>query len=257
MSTPRHRIVSLKSTGSTNKDALRLALADEALPLWVSAEQQTDGRGRSGRTWSSEPGNLQASLAVVCHAPQSQAGELALIAGIALFDAVRSISPLAASLPLRLKWPNDLLFGTAKTGGILVESTTARGEPGFLAVIGFGLNVASHPEIDGRSVTSLDRAGVETFADHVLSNLADAMETWLGVWDNGLGFASDIVPAWRERSGAEGETIAVTTSDGRIDGIFRGIDARGYLLIETADGAVVTITHGDVALFGAAQGSRG
>jgi BirA family biotin operon repressor/biotin-[acetyl-CoA-carboxylase] ligase len=257
MSTPRHRIVSLKSTGSTNKDALRLALAGEALPLWVSAEQQTDGRGRSGRTWASEPGNLQASLAVVCHAPLSQAGELALIAGIALFDAVRSISPLAGNLPLRLKWPNDLLVGTAKTGGILVESTTARGEPGFLAVIGFGLNVASHPEIDGRSVTSLAYQGVESSAEHVLSYLSEAMETWLDVWDHGLRFESDIVPAWRERSGAEGERIAVTTSDGRIDGIYRGIDARGYLLVETADGAVLTITHGDVALVSAAEGSRG
>ena len=257
MINPRHRIVSLHTTGSTNKDALRLALSGEAVPLWVSAEQQTEGRGRSGRHWASEAGNLQASLAVVCHAPLSQAGELALIAGNALFDAVHAISPLAGNLPLRLKWPNDLLIGYAKTGGILVESTTARGEPGFLAVIGFGLNVTTHPEIDGRSVTSLARAGVETSADHVLSNLADAMETWLGVWDNGLRFASDIVPAWRERAGAEGETIAVTTSDGRIDGIFRGIDARGYLLVETSDGTVVTITHGDVALVGAAEGSRG
>ena len=147
MVSSKHRIIVLGETGSTNKDAMRLAFSGEPLPLWITAERQTDGRGRSGRTWVSNAGNLQASLALTCQAPLKSAPELSFVAGIALIEAVRATSPLAETIHLRLKWPNDLLIGPAKAGGILVETTTARGEPtfhegptfqeghGFLAVI--------------------------------------------------------------------------------------------------------------------------
>ena len=157
-----HRILELDETGSTNADAMRLGLQGEPLPLWVSARRQTAGRGRAGRVWQAGEGNLQASLAFLCAAPRNSAPELALLAGVAVIDAIRGISPLALDAGVRLKWPNDVLIGNSKTGGILVESTTARGEPGFLAVIGIGLNVATGPEIPGRAVTSLAQNGIRT-----------------------------------------------------------------------------------------------
>ena len=127
------RILHLRETGSTNADAMRLALKGEDLPLWVIADRQTAGRGRAGRTWTSPPGNLYASLAFCCEAPIEQAGQLSLIAGISLIDAIRTNTELAPDAGLRLKWPNDVLVGLSKVGGILVESTMARGSPGFLA----------------------------------------------------------------------------------------------------------------------------
>ena len=93
------RIIQLDETGSTNADAMRLALAGEPLPLWVAAKRQTAGRGRAGRSWISGAGNLQASLAVVCAAPLGSAGQLSLVAGISAFDAVRLTSALAPSSP--------------------------------------------------------------------------------------------------------------------------------------------------------------
>lgn len=269
------RVIHLEQTVSTSKDALRLALQGEALPLWVLADRQTGGRGRAGRHWISAPGNLQASVAVRSRAPIRQAGELALIAGIALMDAVqsacRATSPLAETRNIRLKWPNDLLIGGAKAGGILVETTTAVGEPGFLAIIGFGLNICEHPgglandlandlaSVPAnnlrRATTSLADQGWRVSRTDAFAKLVEQLDHWLTAWDDGRGFATAIAPEWRRRSGIEGEAISVTMDNAHVHGRYRGIDGRGHLLIETADGAVQTLTHGDVALADAIEGS--
>lgn len=252
MTSSQHRIVHLAETGSTNADAMRFALAGEALPLWVAAERQTSGRGRAGRTWSSEPGNLQASLAFASAAPLQKAGELSLLAGIALIDAIRSISPLAEMRRLRLKWPNDVLIGPAKAGGILVETTTARGEAsfpqgqGFLAVIGFGLNVASCPDDLGRAATALAREGIATTPAAVLDALASQCAEWIGRWDDGRGFDA-VRQAWMARAGVIGEAITVNTASGPVAATYEGLDATGALLAGIG-GRTQTITYGDVAL---------
>ncbi len=254
MSASGPRILRLSETGSTNADALRLALAGEVLPLWVVAGRQTAGKGRAGRTWASTPGNLHASLAIISQAPAHQAGELALIAGIALFDAVRAISPLAETIGIRLKWPNDLLIGTAKAGGILVETTSARGEPGFLAVLGFGLNIASHPDDLGRAATSFAANGASVTAEDVRASLAGHLENGLGQWDNGRNFAA-VREAWMARAGALGEAITVQTVSGPMSGTYQGLDGSGALLAEVS-GHIQAITYGDVALIASThQGS--
>jgi BirA family transcriptional regulator, biotin operon repressor / biotin---[acetyl-CoA-carboxylase] ligase len=252
MSPRSHRFVRLSETGSTNADAMRLALAGESLPLWVCADRQSAGRGRAGRTWASAPGNLQASLALTCNAPLQKAGELSLLAGIALIDAIGTISPLAQSAALRLKWPNDLLIGTSKAGGILVETTTARGEPtfqsgfGFLAVIGFGLNVATCPGELGRAATSLAQNAIDVTVDDVLAGLADQCEDWIERWDEGRGF-DRIRDAWLARAGKVGEPITIQTPSGPLSGTYQGLAPSGALLAEVA-GRIETISYGDVTL---------
>ncbi|MGQ0457749.1 MAG: biotin--[acetyl-CoA-carboxylase] ligase [Hyphomicrobium sp.] len=239
----------LAESPSTNQDALRLALAGEALPLWIAAERQTAGRGRSGRSWTSAPGNLQATIAIACQAPLARAGELALVAGVAMIDAIRSVAP---SIRARLKWPNDVLIDGAKAGGILVESTTARGAPGFVAVIGFGLNVVSYPAELVGAATSLAAHGACVSADAMLEALADAFDRRLAAWDEGRAFASAIAPAWRILDAHVGAQIGVNAASGRLTGRSRGIDDRGYLVLDADDGTRHTVTHGDVALQSAA-----
>ncbi|HPG88338.1 MAG TPA: biotin--[acetyl-CoA-carboxylase] ligase [Hyphomicrobium sp.] len=242
----QHRIVHLAETGSTNADAMRLAVSGEPLPLWVTADRQTAGRGRSGRLWTSLPGNLQASLAFTSLAPLNRAGELSLVAGLALVETVCALSPLAAKGGIRLKWPNDLLIGPAKAGGILVETTTARGEPGFLAVIGFGLNVASSPDDIGRTATSLAAEGIGTDVARVVAVLADTCADWIARWDDGRGFDA-IRHSWMAKAGAIGEAITVNTASGPVAGSYQGLAESGALLAEI-DGRIRTITYGDVAL---------
>lgn len=246
MTPSQHRIVHLAETGSTNDDAMRFALKGEALPLWVTADRQTTGKGRAGRAWTSEPGNLQASLAITSAAPLNRAGELSLLAGIALIDAIRDVSPLAETSRLRLKWPNDVLVGPAKAGGILVETTTARGEPGFLAVIGFGLNIASYPQDLGRAATSLAKEGTSVTPDTVLAALAHQCSNWIARWDEGRGFES-IRQAWMSRAGVLGEAITVNSTSGPVAATYQGLDETGALLANIG-GRLQTITYGDVAL---------
>jgi BirA family biotin operon repressor/biotin-[acetyl-CoA-carboxylase] ligase len=242
------RIIHIAETNSTNSDAMRLALKDEPLPLWVMADRQTAGRGRSGRSWISPPGNLYASLAFCCAAPLEKASQLSLIAGIALIDAIRSNTQLAPDTRLRLKWPNDVLIGSAKTGGILVDSTTARGSPGFLAILGFGVNIATSPNDLGRAATALGRHGKPAAPLVLLKALDEQILSWFGRWDAGANFSA-VRHAWLERAGFVGEAITINTIHGPISGTYQGLSETGALRAEV-DGSIREFNHGDVTLGG-------
>ena len=99
------RLVRLPETDSTNAEAMRRALAGEAPPLWVLADRQTAGRGRAGRAWASQPGNLFASLLVSTSCPPALAGQLSLVAGVAAIDAIRRAAGQRPPAGLRLKLP--------------------------------------------------------------------------------------------------------------------------------------------------------
>ncbi len=137
-----YREIHFSTLASTNEDALVRARAGEADTLWIVAESQTQGRGRVGRVWSSPPGNLYASLMLRDPADMRKAPELGFVAGLALARAVAEI--LGDSEAFRIKWPNDLVRGSAKFAGLLVEGTQLAGG-GYGCVIGFGVNCASHP----------------------------------------------------------------------------------------------------------------
>jgi BirA family biotin operon repressor/biotin-[acetyl-CoA-carboxylase] ligase len=242
------RIVHVAETGSTNADAARLALAGEALPLWVMADTQTGGRGRAGRQWISEPGNLHASLAFRSMAPMARAGQLSLLAGIAIIDAVRTTLELAPNTELRLKWPNDILIGFAKAGGILVESTSFREGSGFLAILGFGLNLVTFPKAIGRNAAALADYGAPPTPRALIANLSERLGFWLDRWAEGENFAI-LRQAWMDRAGPLGEPILVNTQSGPLAATYEGLTETGALLAK-AGGAIREINFGDVALAG-------
>ncbi|WP_441711418.1 biotin--[acetyl-CoA-carboxylase] ligase [Hyphomicrobium sp. 2TAF46] len=246
------RIIHLAETGSTNADAMRLALGGEELPLWVVADSQTGGRGRSGRTWVSRPGNLHASVAFRCGAPLDKAGQLSLLAGIAVIDAVRTTMDLAPGTDLRLKWPNDILIGSAKAGGILVESTSARIGPGFLAILGFGLNLITSPDTLGRAVTAFSQHGNIPKPLAFTETLSEKIFFWLDRWQEGQGFPA-IREAWIERAGAMGEPIIINTAAGPLSATYQGLSETGALRADI-DGEIKEISYGDVMLVGQVAG---
>src|SRR5882672_7909582 len=114
------RLISHEVLISTNTEALALARAGERGPLWVTAARQSAGRGRRGRTWVSEAGNLFASLLLADPAPPEHWPELSLVAALAIHDAVAEIAPPLRA-QLAIKWPNDVLLARKKFAGILVE----------------------------------------------------------------------------------------------------------------------------------------
>lgn len=236
--------IHLDEVDGTNAEAMRRVLHGERGPLWITADRQKAGRGRSGRAWSSQSGNLFASYLVGLSCEPRFAGQLSLVAGVATIDAIRR----AGEPPgLRLKWPNDILINGAKVGGILVESSTPAPPATIVVVVGIGLNLVSAPEDLGRAATFLARHGLVLSPQDALCFLAQAMTDWMRIWDNGAGFPQ-VRAAWLERAGVIGEPLTINAAHGPVSGTFAGIDESGALLLDDAFGRQMSFAFGDVTL---------
>jgi BirA family transcriptional regulator, biotin operon repressor / biotin---[acetyl-CoA-carboxylase] ligase len=224
--------------GSTNAEALALARQGEGGPLWITAATQTAGRGRRGRAWISELGNLHASLLLIPAGPLENWPQLAFVASLATHDAIAEV---AAGRPhqVAIKWPNDVLLDHQKVAGILIESEAGA------AVVGIGVNCASHPQ--GTDYPATDLATVGASAETVLLALSAAMLRRLGQWDGSRGFTV-IRADWLARAVGVGEDVRVRLADRDLVGRFEALDARGGLLLRRRDGTATTIAAGDVFL---------
>jgi BirA family biotin operon repressor/biotin-[acetyl-CoA-carboxylase] ligase len=223
-----YRLIVRDSVGSTNECAMRLARDGDPGRLWLVAREQLQGRGRRGRTWSSPPGNLYASLLLIDAAPPEHLPELGFVAGVALVFALHEI--LGQDSRLGLKWPNDILFDGAKLSGILLESSLL--PSGAIAcVAGFGVNCRTHPASLQYAATDLAMIGtVLDTAEDVLLRLSDAMAEMLHVWARGAGFA-EIRACWLKNALGLGEPIRVALGTTNLSGVFETIDSRGRLIL--------------------------
>ena len=114
--------------------------------MWIWSARQSQGRGRGGREWVSQQGNLFASLLVGINCPIRVAGQLALVAGIIAFDTIAKLIAYEGRSELLLKWPNDILLAGEKVAGMLLENIGSTAENRSVVVIGTGINLANHPE---------------------------------------------------------------------------------------------------------------
>jgi birA, biotin-[acetyl-CoA-carboxylase] ligase region len=217
-----------------------------ALPAWnaVRADTQTAGRGRTGRAWTSDRGGLWLSAVLPCPGSRETWALLPLAVGWALLASLRDLGVHG----LRLRWPNDLLVGSRKLAGILMERHSAA-----TAVVGLGLNVFNDPEhacseLRGATIRLADLVplgdrDLDDIAALALHAIARAHQTLLAG-----GFpriAAELNRAWREP-----RDVALTIA-GRVDpvvGQFLGIDEAGRLRLRGPDGAVNTHDPVRVAL---------
>jgi BirA family biotin operon repressor/biotin-[acetyl-CoA-carboxylase] ligase len=234
-------VVHFTAIGSTNAEAL--SRANGPAPLWITADRQTAGRGRRGRPWRSEPGNLYASLLLVDAGPSARLPELCFVAGLALYDAVRAVTGLD---PLRigLKWPNDVLVDSAKLAGILLEGAM-RSDGRNATAIGFGVNCAHHPFDTPYPATHLAATGYPTEPTALLGALDRAFLARLAQWNRGAGF-SDICEAWMRRAPGLGQAVTVRTGEREADGVFESLDLSGAMILRRPDGTRERISAGDV-----------
>lgn len=234
----RHR--PYDTLGSTNAEALALARAGERGPLWITALTQSAGRGRRGSTWVSPPGNLYASLLLSKPSSEALAPQLSFVAALALHDALCDCAPRLGPL-FKLKWPNDVLLGSDKLAGILIEGES---EPVFAVVIGFGANCSGHPPGTAFPATDLLKAGAVVAPDALLAALSAATLRRLAQWQGGAGFAS-VRTDWLARAAGLGEEIRVRLPEREMRGRFRGLDEAGRLQVEQP-GGLATVTAGEV-----------
>jgi BirA family biotin operon repressor/biotin-[acetyl-CoA-carboxylase] ligase len=182
-----------------------------------------------GRSWASPPGNLHASFAV----PKDGRPEWRRpwLAGVAAALAAADIAArfVEDGAETRIKWPNDVLVGGAKTAGVLVEGA------GAFVIVGIGINVAWAPEGAPYAATCLDAHRARPAAlGEAEAALAQAFAGWIGRWLDG-GFAP-LRAALLARSHRPGERLSVQDGAGRAQGVFAGIDEDGFLLLDTAAG---------------------
>jgi BirA family biotin operon repressor/biotin-[acetyl-CoA-carboxylase] ligase len=237
------QIVEFETIDSTSTEAHRRAAAGARGPLWIRSDRQEQGRGRSGRPWSSPPGNLSATYMFTPDCERAVFHQLSFVAGIAGYDAVAA--GLENTEALQLKWPNDLMIKNAKVGGILVESSKYADD--IVVMIGIGINITVTPEVDGRMVTRLADHGPAPTPQLLLQRLRGAMSGWLSVWDGGVGFAS-IRAAWLARAHPTGQPLTVNAASHQHVGTFAGMADNGALLLALPTNETIRIEHGDVAL---------
>jgi BirA family transcriptional regulator, biotin operon repressor / biotin---[acetyl-CoA-carboxylase] ligase len=245
------RLVAHEVLGSTNAEALALARQGERGPLWITAGRQSAGRGRRGRTWVSEPGNLYASVLLTDPAPPEHWPELSFVAALAVHDAVVEVAPGLKSA-LAIKWPNDLLLSGKKFAGVLIEG---EGGDGGAAAVGIGVNCANHPADTEQPATDLAAAGAEVSPETLFAELSAKMLGRLAQWNRGEGFAT-VRADWLARAAGLGEEVRVRLADHEVTGLFEALDPAGGLVLRRPDGKTETIAAGDVFMAASPQGER-
>ncbi len=228
-------------TESTNTDAMTAARSRAQHGSVWFADEQTAGRGRGDHRWHSAAGEgLYVSVLLRPEIPATRLALLPLAAGLAAADAIGA----AAGVAVDLRWPNDLLVGTRKAGGILAES--AQSGNGMFAVVGIGINVHQRefaPDL-ATPATSLDvEAGARVSRQALLMALLKSLEREVaGLAD---GDATSRIPARVELAStwARGRRVEVHGPQA-CAGVTAGLDESGFLRVTTSTGLVVVRTGG-------------
>jgi len=245
------RVVHLPSVGSTNALALEGAQGGAADGCVFVADEQTAGRGRGGHAWHSAVGDgLYVTALVRPRMALTEALWLSLSTGLAVQTAIASVTGLQADL----RWPNDLLLGGRKCGGILVETAATAGTPAMLryAAIGVGLNVnhARFPVELAELATSLrQESGSVWERERVLIALLCALEREIGLLEAELrqeAAGARLLERFAAASTwVRGKRVRVE-EEGGYTGVTDGLDARGFLRVAGDDGVLHTVLSGGV-----------
>ncbi|MCF4164580.1 biotin--[acetyl-CoA-carboxylase] ligase [Zavarzinia compransoris] len=241
------RILQFDEIDSTNEEARRRAAAGDAGELVVVAERQNAGRGRRGRAWVSEGGNLFFSVLLRPVAGPARAAELAFATGLALHDALAEAT--GAGDRFRLKWPNDMLLDNEKMSGMLLESATGRDGALEFLVIGVGVNLASYPPDMPYPATSVTAAlGTAPTPMDLLALFLPRLSHWIGLWERD-GFEA-LRESWLARAAGLGDRVTVRLAHETLVGVFAGLRPDGALDLLLDGGTSRAITAGDIFLPG-------
>jgi BirA family biotin operon repressor/biotin-[acetyl-CoA-carboxylase] ligase len=222
-------------------EAVRQAEQGAAEGTTIIAESQTASRGRMGRTWVSQPGNLY--LTVLFYPRLDQLPSISILGSLAAIRAIRKTTGLAP----RLKWPNDVLLKGKKVAGILVESAVVGDTVGY-AALGIGINVS----MDTRSVaeissfaTSLSEEADEAIPRedllrrllHELDSLYTQVQQGNAPWDE-----------WKQMLDTLGRRVRVTWQSETFEGLAEDVDEVGNLQLRLDDTRLLTLSAGDVTM---------
>ncbi|HSK65161.1 MAG TPA: biotin--[acetyl-CoA-carboxylase] ligase, partial [Pyrinomonadaceae bacterium] len=236
------RLLRFESVASTNTEVARLAQQGAEEGLTIVADEQTAGRGRLQRSWSSPKGaGLYCSVLLRPVLVPDRWPLLTFVAALAAGDALLE----AAGVNTDIKWPNDLLASERKICGILAEGIDT--PSGRAVVVGIGINLTDNafPHELANVATSVAREGRRAEREAILAALLQALARWFALLHEPEG-AEKIVAVWASRSSyAAGKLVQVTNGDEVLQGVTRGVAHDGALRLETTHGLQL-IRAGDV-----------
>jgi BirA family biotin operon repressor/biotin-[acetyl-CoA-carboxylase] ligase len=234
-----------KSIGSTNQEAKKAAVAGAGHGTVILAEEQTEGRGRRGRSFFS-PKGTGIYMSVILR-PQGTAEEAVLTTTAAAVAVSRAISRVL-EIETRIKWVNDIFVGDQKVCGILTEAVSDF-QTGTIEslILGIGVNVTT---------------GKESFPDDIRKTAGSLLPTQASVSRNRLAAAildelfklvdcldsEDIMDEYRARNFVPGKQITVHCGNEIYDAKALDIDPQGGLVIQKSDGSIHTLRSGEVTI---------
>ncbi len=235
----------LSSTQDTAKELARKGAEEGTV---IIAETQTRGKGRKGREWSSVPGQgIQISVILRPRLRPSQGIQIPLVAGVAMAQAIAEVTPLNP----RIKWPNDLILGRKKVGGILTEMNAEIDRIDYV-VLGIGLNVNTPKNLFPKEIEEIATSLAEELGGPVsrlrlLQSFLTEFEGLYGEFTTS-GF-QNIRERWKAMSNTIGAWVELSDMDkGKMEGKVLDMDADGALLLEKEDKTIERILAGDVSL---------
>lgn len=241
----KFNLVMFDSVKNTNREAQKLSCNAERSSYVVYAKEQTDGKDRHGKTWSSPKGNFYSSIALHPTFTVQSGGQLALVISMAIKDALTDIFGINYA-ELKFQWPSDIMLNGKKIGGILLEasSTPFKNIPAWF-VAGIGVNLISHNEDSQYPTSSLKEEGFgeilgESLLNAFMTNFSKRYNTW-----HNRSFKT-MKLEWLESAYGLNEPMSVHFKGEVINGVFEGIDDDGALLLRLKDGQLKKIMSSEV-----------
>lgn len=238
----------MQEVDSTNEEAKRYASQGVESGALIVAERQTAGKGRRGRSWSNTAGEcLQMSLLLRPPLTPKEASGLTLVAALAVCRAVESV---LESLRPAIKWPNDVIIGTKKICGILVELLLDAGQSSVIIGIGVNVNNMEFPEELREKATSLKlETGRQIDREFLMERIWQEFEAlyarYLLTKD-----MQDLKADYEQRLVNIGRAVKVCYGKESLEGVAEGIDTEGHLLLRGKDGVQSQIEAGEVSVRG-------
>ncbi len=240
-------VITLRTTDSTNEEIKRLARGGAANGTVVTAEEQTAGRGRFGRAWSSgNDGGLYFSFLLRPELPPSDIASITLAVGYAVCLALRE----QCGIDAKIKWPNDIIVGSRKLCGILTEMAAQSDRIDYV-IPGIGINVnnRSFPdEIASKATSVYIETGRETDRSVLLREILKKLDEVLGNFL--ISLSIDDIEHFKSICATIGREVTVIRGAQKLKGTAGSITASGELIVRTENGEELTVNSGEVTVQG-------
>lgn len=243
-----HPVKFYDTLGSTNLQAKMDAENGAREGTLIVADMQTAGRGRKGRAWSSPAGtNVYFTLILKPEFAVELSSMVTLVMGLAVAEGIRKVSGVDTGI----KWPNDIVVNGKKVCGMLAEMSVER-EFIHYVVVGVGINVGEQefPAEIAETATSLwQECGVKVSRGGLIVNVMKAFEEYYRMFRNSRSL-SVLLEGYNSLLVNKGREVRVLDPKGEFQGISRGINEKGELLVEREDGSVTAVYAGEVSVRG-------